>query len=114
MRKVLKDGAILCQQLIQQGFPVILITAPQNMMMGPSHDLNGVELNEPKLLDERQQIQAARWRGAQPNGCKPKSPRVFIFDLQKTHGIASTGLGATNCFNERFVTRVWFLQNTFV
>jgi hypothetical protein len=114
MRKVLEDGAILCQQLIQHGFPVILITAPQNMMMGPGHDLNGVELNEPKLLDERQQIQAARWRGAQPNGCKPKSPRVFIFDLQKAHGIASTVLGSVNRFKNQFITRVWFLQNTFI
>ena len=53
MRKVLKNGAVLCQQLIQHGFPVILITAPQNMMMSPGYNLNGVELNEPKLLDER-------------------------------------------------------------
>jgi hypothetical protein len=84
------------------------------MMMRARHNLNGVELNKPQLLDQRQQIQSAGWRGVQTKRRKPKSPRVFIFDLQKAHGIASTVLGSMNRFKNQFITRVWFLQNTFI
>ncbi len=63
---MLKDQAIAGQQSVQHRLPVILIAAPQDMVMGAGNNLNAVQLHKAEFADDIHQIQRTGRRRLKP------------------------------------------------
>ena len=61
MGEVLEDRAFLREQFVQHGFAVVLISAPENMIVGARDYPDRVELDEAQPLDDAPARPGAPW-----------------------------------------------------
>ena len=59
MGEMFEDVTMLSHVTIEHGFTIILIADPQNMVMRPRDDLNGVELDKSEAFDQVAQVKRA-------------------------------------------------------
>ena len=60
MREVLKYFAISCEMSPEHRLSVVLVSAPQNVMMRARDDLDRIKLHEPKPLNQLIKIEFPR------------------------------------------------------
>ena len=51
MGEMFKDVPLISKQFIKHMFFIILVSAPENMMMGAAYILNGIKLHKAKVFD---------------------------------------------------------------
>ena len=66
MGEMLEEAAILAHMPAQHRLAVILVPAPENVMMGPGDDPDGIELDKAEPLDQGIEIERAGRRGCEP------------------------------------------------
>ena len=78
MREMLEHQPMIGHVPIQHLLAVVLIAAPQDVVVGTCHNLNCVELNEAEFLDQTVQVErACRGRG-QALRIEPEAPGIPV------------------------------------
>lgn len=62
MGEMFKHLPCAAKQRVQHVFAIVLIAAPQDMVMGTGHNLNGVELHKSQLFYQLRRVQGPRRR----------------------------------------------------
>ena len=78
MSKMLEHQPIFCQQLVQHRLAVILVSAPQDVMMGAGHHLYGIQLDKSQVPDQRDRVELPGWRVSQVVRSQPEVSGVAI------------------------------------
>jgi len=79
---MLKHLPLFAQQRVQHMLAVILVSAPQDMMVRARNHLDGIKLHKPKLFDQPQNIQRAGRCARQPMSGQPQRARCAIVDSE--------------------------------
>ena len=82
MGEMLEDAAVTGEAAVEHLLAVILVAAPQDMVMGAGHDLDRVELDEAEGADERAQVERPGWPAREPLPVEPERPGGGIVDPQ--------------------------------
>ena len=65
MREVFEDAPIVREVPVQHRLTVVLIAAPQNVVMCSGNDLHSVQLHEAELFDDVIEVDRSGWLGGQ-------------------------------------------------
>ena len=78
MSKMLEHLPVFCQHLVQHRLAIILVSAPQDVMMGAGHHLYGVQLHKSQVPDQRDRIELPCRRASQVVRSQPEVSGVAI------------------------------------
>lgn len=87
MGEMLESLAVPCQVRIEHTFTIILVAAPDDVVMGTRDDLDGVELHETDLANECGKIELADGRLRQTDRVEEQTARLAVLDPEsRSHG----------------------------
>lgn len=82
MGKVFEDHPVADQSFVQHGLPVMLISAPEDVMMRSGYRPDRVKLYKAEGCDQAFQVEFARRRVRQALGTQPESAGITVGDRQ--------------------------------
>lgn len=85
MGEMLEDGTLFRQEPIQYRFPIMLVAAPENMVVSAGDDADSVKLHEAQPLDDAEHIQRPGRRSGKPLCIKQDATRIAVGN-SKFHG----------------------------
>ncbi len=80
MSKMLEHRPVLAQDLVEHWFAIILVAAPQYVMMGTGDILDRVELDKTEAADGFRKIERTGRRFGQALRLQPEPARVAVAD----------------------------------
>ena len=80
---MLEDAAFLAHQLVEHGLAIVLVSGPDDMVVGAGDDADRVELDEAQPADQGGKIQRPGGRGGEALRMQPETPRVPVADFKR-------------------------------
>ena len=80
MGKMLEHLPVAGKYFVEHVFAIVLIAAPEDVIMGAGDNANGIELYHPEVANDLARIHRAGRRFCQPLRREPEVPRGAVAD----------------------------------